>query len=324
MIDTLPPTIVSRLVEESYDAVLIIDEHGVIRYLNSAMQALCGYAAREACGQPLSGLLPESMATQHQLYLQRYLRGEGESSVLGRTRDFTIRHRNGELIPIEMKAYDLGRCEGARYLGAFMLDQRPRHALEAQTAALLAQLEQQALSDSLTGLPNRRAFDAEAARACSRAQRNASALTLGVADIDHFKRVNDKYGHPAGDLVLRAVARIISEAARASDSVARTGGEEFGLLFPDAAPEQARSVAERIRHAVADAHIALPDGREVHVTVSIGLAGVVGAGTELALNAANERADAALYRAKNQGRNRTELAPSAPPGGAPTPVVPAA
>ena len=300
MIDTLPVAIVSRLIEESIDAVLVIDESGAIRYMNLSMQALSGFTPGEATGQPLAGMLPESYAGEP---LATFLEKANGDALLGVAREFVIRHRTGDMIPVEMKALDLGVVEAVRYYGAFMTDLRPRRQAEAKNAALLGQLERQAMSDTLTGLPNRRAFETEAARMVARAKRSGSALTVGVADIDHFKKVNDQHGHPVGDEVLSAVSAVLAQAARSSDFVARIGGEEFGLLFPDAMPETARAVAERMRRAVADFPIITSNGVQLHLTISIGLAPFAGV-----LSEALSQADGALYAAKNGGRNRVEQA----------------
>ena len=299
MIDTLPIAIVSRMIEESLDAVLVIDEHGEIRYLNSAMQALCGYAPGEAIGQPLHGLLPHSFADHDEGYIARFLAATAPSTVLGAVREIAIRHRSGEMIPIEMKGLDLGVVEGRRYYGAFVVDLRPRRLVEARNAALLTQLERQALSDALTGLPNRRAFEQEAERMVARAKRNNAQVTIGIADIDFFKRINDQHGHPVGDEVLGAISAVLAQSARASDVVARIGGEEFGLLFPDATPDLAAAVAERMRSAVETFPVVTTGGVQIKVTISIGLAPCKGV-----LSEALSQADKALYTAKGQGRNR--------------------
>lgn len=299
MIDTLPISIVSRLIEESQDAVLVIDEQGDIRYMNCAMQRLSGYQPGEAIGQPLHGLLPEAYGDQQRGYLDRFLDNTNQSEVLGSVREFAIRHRTGEMIPIEMKALDLGVVESVHYYGAFVTDLRARHQAEAKNAALLEQLERLAMSDTLTGLPNRRAFETEAGRIVARAKRMESPITVGIADIDHFKKINDQHGHPAGDEVLNAVSAVLVQAARSSDFVARIGGEEFGLLFPDARPETALAVAERMRRAVQDFSIVTSAGVTLNVTISIGLAAFDGS-----LSEALSQADKALYDAKNQGRNK--------------------
>ena len=303
MIETLPVAIVSRLIEESIDAVLVIDESGAIRYMNVAMQALSGYAPGEAIGHPLAGMLPESYGSEHPGSVANFLNQAHCDALLGKAREFVIRHRTGDMIPIEMKALDLGVVDAVRYFGAFVTDLRARRRVEAKSAALLGQLERQALSDALTGLPNRRAFEAEAARRGARAKRSGSAITVGVADIDHFKKINDQHGHATGDEVLCAMSAVIAQAGRATDFVARIGGEEFGLLFPDAMPETARAVAERMRRAVADFPVVTMQGQQLHVTISIGLAPFEGTLTE-----SLSKADSALYAAKNGGRNRTEEA----------------
>jgi diguanylate cyclase (GGDEF)-like protein/PAS domain S-box-containing protein len=303
MIDTLPISIVSRLIEESPDAVLVIDEQGVIRYMNEAMQSLSGYAAGEAIGQPIDGLLPSPDVSDHQDLMQRFLESSHPTTLLEGAQEFAIRHRTGDMIAVEMKALDLGVVEAVRYFGAFMTDLRPRLKAEARDAALLAQLEQQALSDTLTGLPNRRAFEMEANRMVARVKRSGAQITVGIADIDFFKKVNDAHGHPIGDEVLNAVSAVLSQAARASDFVARIGGEEFGLLFPEATPDTASAVAERMRSAVLNFPVVTSSGATLHMTISIGLAPFAGSLSESLSNA-----DKALYQAKHKGRNRVEQA----------------
>ncbi len=301
MIDTLPIAIVSRLIEESMDAVLVIDEHGDIRYMNCAMQALSGYAPGEAIGQPIHGLLPDSFADHNKGYIQRFLDIANPATVIGTVREITFRHRTGEMIPIEMKGLDLGVVDAVRFYGAYMVDLRQRRQAEAKNAALLAQLERLAMSDTLTGLPNRRAFELEAERAVARARRSKSQITVGIADIDYFKRVNDQHGHPVGDEVLSAVSAVLAQSARSSDFVARIGGEEFGLLFPDATPETACAVAERMRSAIAGFPVMTSSGTQLDITISVGLAPFQGSISE-----SLSQADKALYEAKRKGRNRVE------------------
>lgn len=301
----LPEVLFFRLLEDALDAVIIIDEQCRIRYINGAMRALSGYASGELLGQTLNGLLPDAVGAQHDNLVLNYIRSSRSSSVLGKIREFAIRHRDAQMIPIEMKALDLGVVDGMRYFGAFLLDVRERRELAAKNASLLAQLEQQALYDALTSLPNRRAYEAQAEQAMARAARSAAALSVGVADLDHFKKINDRYGHAVGDAVLRTVAQVLRDTGRITDVAARLGGEEFGLLFPDASLQQAYQVAERIRAAVAAAVTVLPDGSPLHVTISIGVASLVQGAS---LDAAISDADKALYAAKHQGRNKVVAA----------------
>ncbi|MCC6073063.1 diguanylate cyclase [Massilia sp. GCM10020059] len=288
MSNALPTSLMSALIEESLDAVLIIDEHCRIRYANQSLQTLCGCTESELMGQPLEALLPGATAPYHTDYV----------------REYAIRHKSGTAIPVEMKALDLGEHDGLRYFGAFLEDLRPRRRMEEQNEALLARLEQEAMTDVLTGIANRRAFEAEAAQMMARSRRTGKPVAVGIADIDHFKNINDEHGHPVGDIVLRTVASRIVDAARATDFVARIGGEEFGLLFPETPPETAIGIAQRIREAVAASPIPA-DGAEMPATISIGLATMT-PGSEL--DDALASADSALYTAKNGGRNRVEAA----------------
>jgi len=297
----LPSTLFGRVLDGSLDAALIIDQDSRIGYLNAAMLALSGYTRDELIGQPLDGLLPDGMASQHRRYVHDYVSTGAISAVLGHVREFELRERGGAMIPIELKALDLGVEDSVQYFGAFLVDLRQRRAEQEKTAALLAQLEQEAMTDPLTALPNRRAYDAELARVAARSRRNKSPISVGVADIDHFKNVNDTYGHPVGDVVLCEVSKAIERAARGTDFVASTGGEEFGMLLPDTAIEMAGVVAERMRKAVEETSVTTPDGACIRVTISIGLAPLA---PDAAPDAALASADAALYQAKNQGRNR--------------------
>ncbi|PWF44748.1 GGDEF domain-containing protein [Massilia glaciei] len=304
MIDAQPPIIVARLVEESPEAVCIIDALGTVRYLNPAMQALAGYPLGELVGRPLYGLLADPAACGAKDYILQMVNGVRQDPLLGKMRECALRHRDGAELPVELRVRELGASGGVGYLGAFVTDLRARHALEARNAALLEQIEQLAMSDPLTGLPNRRAFEAQAAHVAARARRSGAPVAVAIADIDHFKEVNDRYGHVVGDAVLAAVAKAVIGASRTTDVVARVGGEEFGLMLPDTDAERARFVAERIRQRVSALAISTPNGDRIQVTVSIGLAPLVQEGFEVALT----RADAALYLAKRGGRNRVEQA----------------
>lgn len=164
-------------------------------------------------------------------------------------------------------------------------------------------LERQANHDVLTGLHNRRYFMARADVELARAQRYRRVITVGMADLDFFKRVNDLYGHAAGDQVLKECARLLQEAVRQTDLVCRYGGEEFAFVFPDSSLAEALQMAERFRQQIAHHRFVLPDGKALSITISVGLAPADQATLELAL----ARADEALYRAKHQGRDQVAL-----------------
>lgn len=180
---------------------------------------------------------------------------------------------------------------------------REHHALLQQNEESRQVLEALANKDGLTGLMNRRHFMQTAEMELQRAQRYRRPVTVAMADLDYFKKLNDTYGHAAGDTVLRAFAEQVRETLRQSDLVCRYGGEEFAFLFPEISPDETARLAERLRVACVAHAVPLPDGRSVTATVSIGLADASECPIEIAL----KNADEALYEAKRLGRNRVVI-----------------
>jgi diguanylate cyclase (GGDEF)-like protein len=167
------------------------------------------------------------------------------------------------------------------------------------------QLNQTATTDELTGLANRRSFMRSLDIELERARRSSSPLTMAIIDIDHFKRVNDTYGHPAGDEVLRSLAATIKGAMRMTDVVGRLGGEEFAILMPDTDVRAAHNVCDRLRVLSAGKAICLGTAGEINVTLSCGIALLE---PEERSDHWVSRADSALYEAKASGRNQVKLA----------------
>ena len=184
-------------------------------------------------------------------------------------------------------------------------------AIDKERSALLLQIQQQAQMfelqarlDSLTGLANRRAFDEALLRECARARRTQQPLCLVLLDIDHFKQVNDRFSHSAGDVILKRVANLISSLCRQDDTVARWGGEEFALLLPNTTMQLAQDICERLRLAITQ--IDCTDlAPELIVTASLGIAAF---GGELQYEKLLSRSDSALYQAKQSGRNKVVIA----------------
>jgi len=178
-----------------------------------------------------------------------------------------------------------------------------KEVLVEQLREANAHLEDLASRDGLTRLLNRRAFFEAATRAIDRARREREPLALVLFDIDHFKSVNDKFGHPVGDEVLRAVATAASETVRAGDLVGRYGGEEFAVVLAGADSELAVRVTEALRTTIAERSIDAPHGA-LAVTASFGIALHVRGHV---LEELIKRADLALYEAKRAGRNRVVM-----------------
>lgn len=166
-------------------------------------------------------------------------------------------------------------------------------------------LHELASRDGLTGVLNRRALEERLAEAFHFFQRRGPPLSLLMLDLDHFKHINDTYGHQAGDDVLRDAAKRVGQLVREYDFVGRYGGEEFMVVLPDTPADEAAQIAERIRRAVADSPIATREGGDVHATVSVGVA-TLGDGFAGQLKDVVEAADGALYVAKREGRNRVQ------------------
>jgi diguanylate cyclase (GGDEF)-like protein len=180
-----------------------------------------------------------------------------------------------------------------------------RHAADRlRLAALNEELERLVGLDVLTGLSNRRQISDDLTRAVSAARRHNAELSILLIDVDHFKRINDTFGHQIGDRALAAIADAMTTALRKEDRIGRWGGEEFLVILPATDVDGAIVVGERIRSAVAQHERLTDDGRPIQLRVSIGLAAHSEEGTDELV----ERADSALYAAKAAGRDRLEVA----------------
>ena len=197
------------------------------------------------------------------------------------------------------KPFDSGELIARLRTGRRILD------LQASMRRAQRKLEELASRDGLTGVLNRRALDERLVEAFSYFARRGAPLSLAMVDLDHFKQINDNYGHQAGDDVLQEAARRVNSVVREYDTVGRYGGEEFLVLLPDTPVEEATTIAERIRSILADSPISTRDGEQISATTSIGLA-TADPAFRGGMKDVIESADAALYRAKRSGRNRVE------------------
>ena len=206
----------------------------------------------------------------------------------------------GGVIGLGTLGYTLGKKEDQ--LGAQNLALR---ALSDRLAAL-------STTDPLTGIPNRRALDEHLADELARARRYGTPLAVVMVDLDHFKRFNDKYGHAAGDSVLRHVAQTLDAEKRRGDTVARYGGEEFVAILSHADAAAAQIWAERVRARLANTAVEVTDA-VLRVTASFGIAAATSGDKAPAMEDLLAAADRALYQAKAKGRNRVMVAPNESP-----------
>ncbi|CAB4914292.1 unannotated protein [freshwater metagenome] len=290
------PDVHRRLVASLSDyAVIVLDPTGIVRSWNPGAERIKGWVAEEIVGRSFEAFYtPESLAVGHP---RRELERAG---AMGRYDEegWRVRKDGGRFwahVVITALHDDDGELVG---FGKVTSDLTERKHAEEQLANTLALLRATSLTDALTGLANRRAWDDGLDRELARARRVGTPLCVAVLDIDHFKAMNDTHGHGAGDRFLRRATTAWRTVLRASDLLARIGGEEFAVALPDCDLPSAGGVGDRFRALT-------PDDQ----TCSVGVA--QWDGTESA-DAILRRADVALYAAKRGGRDRTELAAAAP------------
>lgn len=272
----------SVLIENMNEGVIVLDTRNRIVDINPAALAIVGGSASTSIGRYAREVFSRWEVVQPMFNVERQS-GTGVS-VGGKYLDLQVsplRNRKGHLVGRLMVWHDITALKNAQ-----------------------DELEKLASLDGLTGALNRRSFMEKAAVEAARAVRMKKPLSILLMDIDHFKDVNDTYGHAAGDRVLVRFAKVFVEGIRKYDIFARMGGEEFALLIPDADAQEALQIAERLRMAVAAQSVQV-GGKLVPITVSIGIAEMEhqGEGVDGIIN----RADKALYSSKNSGRNQSQV-----------------
>jgi len=279
------------------DAIVVADDRHRITLFNPAAERMFGYRAEEILGEPLNRLIPERFRAKHDSIVDGFKgsapmvrAADGRPEVVGLTaggREFPVE------ISISKEVSDAGML-----LTAVVRDVTDRRRFENELVRL-------ATTDSLTGLPNRRHFLETAGRELVRLRRYARPATVLMLDVDHFKRINDTHGHAEGDEALKAVAATCRRTLRDSDLTGRLGGEEFAVLLPETAFPEALDVAERLRAALAEIPVPVSGAGDRHLTVSVGVSPCVP--QDASIEQSLGRADLALYRAKERGRNRVEV-----------------
>lgn len=282
------------ITSSAHDAIVMVDDSGALTFWNEAADKIFGYPREEVLGRNFLALIvpPQSR------YREEYEAGlkqlaTADNGNVGEAVELGIVRKDGAecFVELSLSAVQIrGRWHGI----GIARDITDRKRVEEK-------LKLQATTDALTGIANRRLFDSFLGTEIRRATRYHLPLAVMMVDIDHFKQINDTYGHQAGDDVLVELTRLVSGKVRAHDFFARWGGEEFVILSPSCDAESARLLAEKLRAAV-ETHPFPNIGR---VTCSFGLAEYCpGDSAEMFIG----RADAGLYRAKENGRNRVEMA----------------
>ncbi len=274
-----------RFFELSHDMLCTVDADGYLVELNPAWEDTLGHSRGELRSRPLLELVHPDDRTRAMAEAARAFQGEE-----ARAFETRCRAKDGTWRWLLWSAA-FSPQQGVVYARA--TDVTDRKLLETERQELLEELEAAARTDPLTGVPNRRWLADELDRELARAGRQGLDLCAAMVDLDHFKRFNDRHGHPAGDALLRDACSKWMAVLRAGDFLARYGGEEFIVLLPDCSLDQAQEAIERLRAAT-------PAGQ----TCSAGVASWDGHESAEALIA---RADAALYAAKTGGRDRTTV-----------------
>ncbi|MDR3641428.1 MAG: GGDEF domain-containing protein [Humidesulfovibrio sp.] len=279
------------------DGVYFVDPNRRITFWNQGAERISGYSAGEMEGKSCAdNLLRHIDDSGSQLCngmcpLAQTLK-DGKPS----ENDVFLHHKNGHRVPVTVRVSPMRDDKGA-IIGAVEIFYE---TLQRQNLLCeLSELRHKAICDHLTGLGNRLAAHEEFARRVYELQRYDIPFGLIFVDVDHFKSVNDTYGHETGDQALVVVSRTLVNSLRADDTVCRWGGEEFLAILPQVNETTFRAVAERMRRFVESSTVPVPDG-EIKLTVSIGGAMAVPSDSIESLVA---RADAMMYQAKDSGRN---------------------
>lgn len=287
------------LAENSADIICRVDPGtNKLTYVSPSSLRILGWAPEEMLGTgPEELVFPEDLPALFEAVARAHGSDQETDSVTVR-----VRRKDGSTVWMEMNARLVRDSAGVILeIVTAMRDVSERKALEDKLAAM-------AMTDGLTGIANRRAFDEALEREWKRTLREGSQISLLLLDLDHFKEFNDRYGHQFGDDCLRAVAAAVAGAVRETDLVARYGGEEIAIILPATGSAGALETAEKVRAAVEGLRITHEGNPDAGgwVTASIGVA------TALARDGGTMRmpeslllsADHALYKAKNEGRNR--------------------
>ena len=280
-----------NIAQTAVDAIIMADSSGDIIFWNASAQRIFGYTEQEILGKSLPVLMPEQYRDGHQKGMER-VKSTGESAYFGSITEMNGLRKNGDVFPIELSV-SMWKAGKETFFSGIIRDITRRKKLEYE-------LEKTATTDKLTQAYNRTKFHEVIKIEFERAKRYNHRVSMIMFDIDHFKKINDTYGHAAGDYVLQTLTQIVLENLREIDYLVRWGGEEFVVIAPETDVEKAAVLAERIRKAIEGYRF----DQAGTITISLGVTQYGKNDTE---DSFIKRADDAMYAAKGKGRNRVEV-----------------
>jgi diguanylate cyclase (GGDEF)-like protein/PAS domain S-box-containing protein len=287
-----------RILDSLHDGVYLVDRDRRITYWNRGAERLTGYAATEAVGHFCrDNLLVHIDETGQLLCLANCPLAATMDDAQPRAADVFLKHKNGERVPVSVRVAPLYGKDGEVIGGVETFSDNHTKVAIAEEVERLRALS---LLDPLTQVGNRRLAEDQLAAFQQEAVRYGAPFGLLFLDVDHFKQINDRHGHDAGDALLRMLGRQLATSVRAFDRVCRWGGEEFLVLVKQVTNQPLRAVAEKLRVLVERSDIPFA-GAPLSCTVSIG--GTAYRDHE-SIDTAIERADQLMYRAKRSGRNQ--------------------
>ena len=291
--------------EAAYDPIIVIDAADKIIFWNRAAEKLFGYSREEAVGQMMHRLItPEKYHAQAYKGLRKFSEN-GTGPVMDKVMEFMALCKDGTLVPVERSVASF-KMGSDWYAVGSVRDISERKKAEEE-------LRRIASTDELTGINNRRRFMELAGYEIERARRFKLKLCLAMFDVDHFKKINDRFGHDAGDEVLKKLAQTGAKCMRSIDAFGRIGGEEFAIIMPETDLNGCVILAERLMNNLRAVSVPADKG-VIRFTVSMGLAPY---GCDLStVDSLLKAADEAMYRAKQGGRDRLEIhTPAKKPAG---------
>jgi diguanylate cyclase (GGDEF)-like protein/PAS domain S-box-containing protein len=290
-----------KLLDSLYDAVYFVDRERKILYWNKGAELLTGYSASEVVGRScFDNILAHVTESGCALCLTGCPLAETIADGQRRESEIFLRHKLGQRIPISVRVAPIADGNGS-IVGAVEVfsDISAKKHIERR----VGELEDLVFLDPLTGVPNRRYIELKVRQAIQEVEQFDRKIGLLMADVDHFKGVNDEHGHVIGDEALKAICQTLTHSLRSGDVLGRWGGEELLVIVTDITPEALRAFAERCRILIAESAIPVPGGH-FQVTVSMGATLMQREDSDQSVI---KRVDELMYRSKMAGRNRVTL-----------------